>query len=84
MQYRMERHFRNIYPNFRKLLSGSFLSALNFCSRVSKISGWMVRISEKFPEVWELFQENTVPIAAVSKVSYGGSTGLFWGDTSQD
>ena len=35
----------------------------------SKISGWMVRISEKFPKVWELFRENTVPIAAVSKVS---------------
>ena len=30
----------------------------------------MVRISETFPEVWELFRENTVPIAAVSKVSY--------------
>ena len=30
----------------------------------------MVRISETFPEVWELFRKNTVPIAAVSKVSY--------------
>ena len=29
----------------------------------------MVHISEKFREVWELFRENTVPIAAVSKVS---------------
>ena len=29
----------------------------------------MVRISEKFPEVWELFRENTEQIAAVSKVS---------------
>ena len=30
----------------------------------------MVCISEKFPEVWELFWENTITIAAVSKVSY--------------
>ena len=30
MQYRMEQHFRNIYPNFRKLSSGSFLSAFKF------------------------------------------------------
>ena len=30
----------------------------------------MVRISEKFPKVWELFRENTVPRVAVSKVSY--------------
>ena len=30
MQYRMEQYFRNIYPNFRKLSSGSFLSAFNF------------------------------------------------------
>ena len=30
MQYRMEQHFRNIYANFRKLSSGSFLSAFKF------------------------------------------------------
>ena len=30
LQYRMEQHFRNIYPNFRKLSSGSFLSAFKF------------------------------------------------------
>ena len=30
MQYRMEQYFRNIYPNFRKLSSGSFLSAFKF------------------------------------------------------
>ena len=70
MQYRMEQYFRNIYPNFRKLSSGNFLSAFNFAPECkNKISGWMVRISDKFPEVWELFRENTVPIAAVSKVS---------------
>ena len=33
------------------------------------VSGWKVRISETFPEVWKLFRENTVPIAAVSKAS---------------
>ena len=27
LQYRMQQHFRNIHPNFRKLSSGSFLSA---------------------------------------------------------
>ena len=30
MRYRMEQHFRNIYANFRKLSSGSFLSAFKF------------------------------------------------------
>ena len=48
MQYRMEQYFRNIYPNFRKLSSGSFLSAFNFAPECkNKISGWMVRISDK-------------------------------------
>ena len=36
MQYRMEQHFRNIYPNFRKLSSGSFLSAFNFAPECLK------------------------------------------------
>ena len=30
MQYRMEQHFHDIYPNCRKLSSGSFLSAFKF------------------------------------------------------
>ena len=36
MQYRVEKHFRNIYPNFRKLSSGSFLSAFNFAPECLK------------------------------------------------
>ena len=36
MQYRMEQYFRNIYPNFRKLSSGSFLSAFNFAPECLK------------------------------------------------
>ena len=36
MQYRMEQHFRNIYPNFRKLSSGSFLSAFKFAPECLK------------------------------------------------
>ena len=36
MQYLMEQHFRNIYPNFRKLSSGSFLSAFNFAPECLK------------------------------------------------
>ena len=63
MQYRMEQHFRNIYPNFRNLSSGSFLSAFKFAPECLKF------LVETFPEVWELFRENTVLIAAVSKVS---------------
>ena len=36
LQYRMEQHFRNIYPNFRKLSSGSFLSAFKFAPECLK------------------------------------------------
>ena len=36
MQYRMEQYSRNIYPNFRKLSSGSFLSAFNFAPECLK------------------------------------------------
>ena len=36
MQYRMEQHFGNIYANFRKLSSGSFLSAFNFAPECLK------------------------------------------------
>ena len=36
MQYRMEQHFRNIYANFRKLSSGSFLSAFKFAPECLK------------------------------------------------
>ena len=36
VQNRMEQHFRNIYPNFRKLSSGSFLSAFNFAPECLK------------------------------------------------
>ena len=36
MQYRMEQHFRNIYANFRKLSSGSFLSAFKFATECLK------------------------------------------------
>ena len=36
IQYRMEQHFRNIYPNFRKLSSGSFLSAFKFAPECLK------------------------------------------------
>ena len=35
-QYRMEQHFRNIYPNFRNLSSGSFLSAFKFAPECLK------------------------------------------------
>ena len=69
MQYRVEQHFRNYIRKFSKIIIGKFSFRIQICSRMSKISGWMVRISETFPEVWELFWENTVPIAAVSKVS---------------
>ena len=36
VQYRMEQHFGNIYPNFRKWSSGSFLSAFNFAPECLK------------------------------------------------
>ena len=36
MQYRMKQHFRDIYPNFRKLFSGSFLSPFNFAPECLK------------------------------------------------
>ena len=36
LNYRMEQHFRNIYPNFRKLSSGSFLSAFKFAPECLK------------------------------------------------
>ena len=36
MQYHMEQHFRNIYANFWKLSSGSFLSAFKFASECLK------------------------------------------------
>ena len=66
MQYRMEQHFRNIYPNFRKLSSGSFLSAFKFAPEC--LNFWLKGSHfGNVPEVWELFRENTVPIAAVSK-----------------
>ena len=39
IQYRMEQHFRNIYPNFRKLSSGSFLSAFKFAPECFWLKG---------------------------------------------
>ena len=36
MQYRMEQHFRDIYPNFPTLFSGSFLFASNFAPECLK------------------------------------------------
>ena len=36
LQYRMEQHFRNIYPNFRQLSSGSFLFAFKFAPECLK------------------------------------------------
>ena len=51
----MEQHFpkflkkkttsRGVYPNFENFFPGSFLS-IHFCSRISRIFGWMVHISE--------------------------------------
>ena len=69
MQYRMEQHFRNIYANFRKLSSGSFLSAFKFAPECLKFLVEWFAFRKRFRKVWELFWENTVPIAAVSKVS---------------
>ena len=39
----MEQHFRNIYPNFRKLSSGGFLSAFKFAPECLKF------LAERFP-----------------------------------
>ena len=36
LQYQMEQHFRNIYPNFWKLSSGSFLSSFKFAPECLK------------------------------------------------
>ena len=44
----MEQHFRNIYPNFRKLSSGSFLSAFNFAPECLKFLVEWVAFRKRF------------------------------------
>ena len=76
----MEQHFskfpksgqpREVYPNFRKLFPGSFLSIQLLSRELLEFSvEWFVfRKFNSFRDFWKPFQEISVPFAAVSKFS---------------